>query len=261
MSLLSKQHALITGGSKGIGNAIANKFSSLGCKITILSRDEEFLKNEIDKLNKFYPLKNGELHDYIKFDLSKCNEIEETFKFNKKFKNINILVNCAGVSQAKLHMNIPIQEINDIININLVSPMILSKLFIRNFSRKDRNTSEIDGNIINISSIVSLDDNESTDIIGAGVYASSKAALNRFTQLLAIEQEKIHLRRPKSSLIRVNALLPGHVRETNIGKSVKLEGSAETSSSSSMKTTTVENVAQNAVDCIIHNKSGELICC
>ncbi|KAG0675967.1 hypothetical protein C6P42_001458 [Pichia californica] len=250
---LLNQRAFITGGSKGIGNAIANKLSSLGCKITILSRNEELLEREVKQLNSKYPLINGELHDYVKFDLNEINSIEKVIKVNQSFNESNILINCAGLSQNKLMMTIPSEEIMRIININLTSSMILSKLFIKNISRI-KNNAKYNANIINISSVVSISSN---NLIGACVYSASKAALTRFTETLSEEQIQIHKRRPRSPLIRVNALLPRHVSNTEIGRSVQ-----QTPQTLGIGTTDTNAVA-NAVGLILCDGSvcGEVTVC
>lgn len=247
---LINQKAFITGGSKGIGNEIANQISLLGGKVTILARNEELLKKQVNLLNKKYPLKNGELHEYIKFDLNNINLIESLLNNNKLFNESNILINCAGITQNKLLMNLPIDEISKIININLTSSIILSKLFIKNIN-KIRNKSNFNVNIINISSIVSINGN---NLIGTSIYSASKAGLSRFTEVLADEQLMIHKRRPKSPLIKVNALLPRHVADTEIGKSVKFHSS----SISNIGETTARDVAHEVIKMItdIDMKSG-----
>lgn len=237
MSLKSllNQRAFITGGSKGIGKGIADKLSSLGCKVTLLSRNEKLLQNQVEYLNNKYPLDNGESHDYVSFDLNNVNDIEKVMKKNKQFIESNILVNCAGVTQNKLLMSIATEEIMKIMNVNLISAMILSKLMVKNASRLKDN--QINANIINVSSVVSL---STTNLIGASVYSASKSALTRFTETLAAEQIEIHKRRPHSPLVRVNAVLPKHVSDTDIGKSVVQEKGSE----SPLGETTVADVAQ-----------------
>jgi 3-oxoacyl-[acyl-carrier protein] reductase len=246
MSLIN-YHALITGGSKGIGNTIAKKISSLGCKVTLLSRNEGLLQDEVENLNKEYPLNNGKLHDYIKFDL-KNPELIESFIFkNKNFQDINILINCAGMTQNKLLMNIPSNEIQEIMNVNLISPIILSKLFIKTISRKKTNEGiKKIGHIVNISSILSLSKH---DLVGSTVYTATKAGLSRFTECAAHEQGEIHKRKPNSPQIYISCLTPGHVIDTDIGNSVKVDES----SVEFMKRTTKEEIADQVAQLLVSN--------
>lgn len=239
---LLNQNAFITGGSKGIGSAIAAKLSSLGCRVTILARNQELLKTQTEQLNRRYSLPNGEKHSYVAFDLLRSSELEKFILENKCFQRTNILVNCAGMTQRTLLMTTSPEEIADIINLNLTSPIILSKLFVKSTSRvKDPG---YHASIVNISSVVSLPGNNLT---GASVYTATKAALTRFSEALAAEQQEIHERRPRLPLVRVNALLPRHVIDTDIGRSVK---------SDSVGTSTPEDVAQAVVDLVTTNICG-----
>lgn len=233
---LLNQHAFITGGSKGIGSAIALKLSSLGCRVTILARNLELLNRQTEILNRKCPLPNGEKHDYIIFDLRRANELEPFIKNTKQFHSSNILINCAGMTQKSLLMTTSPEEIVDIMNVNLTSPIILSKLFVKNMGRVKDAT--INANVVNISSVVSL---SGKNLAGACVYTATKAALTRFTETLAEEQQMIHERRPRTPLVRVNAVLPKHIADTDIGKSVK---------SKSIDTSTSEDVAESVADIV-----------
>lgn len=228
---LLNQHALITGASKGIGNAIAKKLASLGCKITLLSRNEKLLEAEIHKLNKIDP----NTHKYIKFDLSQPEFIESALTKNEDFKNIDILINCAGLSQSKLLISTPSKEIQDIMNVNLISPIILCKNFIKNCSRQKKA-----GTIINISSIVAHSEH---NLMGSTIYTATKAGLSRFGECAAHEQDQIHKRRPQVPAVTIHTIHPGYVPETDIGNTVQLDSSSSSSFMLQMQTTK-ESVAQ-----------------
>lgn len=215
IKLLYNQHALVTGGSQGIGKAIAKKLTSLGCKVTLLARNEKLLKDNVDFMNRYFPLKEAE-HDYIKFDLTRPELIEEDI--SSKLQTVNILVNCAGLSQRKLLLNTPFSEIQDIINTNLVSPIVLSKLFLKNARRKKLENAHI----INISSAVGKSELQH-NLVGSSVYTSSKAGLSRFSDVLAAET--LQLAQKSGKFVRVTAIHPGHVPETAIGSTVKIDAS------------------------------------
>lgn len=210
---LHNQHALITGGSKGIGKAIAEKFSSLGCQVTLLARNEEHLKDSVEYMNRQYRLE-GKKHDYIKFDLSRPESIEK--ELYPKLESVNILINCAGLSQAKLLVNTPSTEIQDIVNTNMTSPIILSKLFLKNvYKRKLENA-----HIVNISSVVGKSELQH-NLIGTAVYTATKAGISRFSEMFALETERMRSRNRAS--VKVTAIHPGHINDTDIGSSVKRE--------------------------------------
>ncbi|KAG7887294.1 hypothetical protein KL925_004645 [Ogataea polymorpha] len=197
--MLSGQHAFITGGSQGLGYAIARKLGSHGCQLTLLSRNLEILQRRAQELNETYP--HAKNHDYVAYDLRNPSGLESMVKSHERLKTANILVNCAGISQSSLLMSTPSQEIQDIINVNLTSPLILSKLFVRNMLRLQN------PNIVNISSVLARDCAR-----GTTAYSVSKSGLNKLTQTLAFEM--------KSKKVRVNAIMPGLMPETDIGKKV-----------------------------------------
>lgn len=200
--------ALITGGSRGIGGAIADKLASLGCQITIMARDPKALEIKRGQLNQEFP--NDLKHECIKFDLNDPERIEETLKKHLDFNSISILVNCAGQSQKKLIMQTPIDEIRRLTNVNFISPVILCKLFAKAMARRSTNA----GHIVNISSIVA--NQEDHHLIGASVYCSTKSALSKFTKVF---QRELQLGKRTES-IAVHCIEPGLVAETEIGSSV-----------------------------------------
>lgn len=231
--LLFNQHALITGGSKGIGNAIAKELAALGCKITLLSRNGKLLESEVDKLEKIHAVN----HSHIQFDLSQPDLIESALIKSEDFKNINILINCAGLTQTKLLISTPSKEIQDIINVNLVSPIILCKNFIKNCNRQKKA-----GTIVNISSIVA--DSE-YNLMGSTIYTATKAGLSRFGECVNQEQNLIRQRRPQTPTVTIHTIHPGYVPDTDIGKTVKVDSSDASSSFMLQMQTTKEAVAHD----------------
>lgn len=222
--------ALITGGSKGIGGGIANKLADLGCHVTIIARNIETLQFKINQLNKEFP--NVDEHKYISFDLGSPHLIEDTLKRELDFKSISILVNCAGQSQKKLLMQTPIDEIQQITNVNFISPVVLCKFFSKAMARNQHlNTPR---HIVNISSIAS--DYENHHLVGASIYCSTKAALRKFSQVL---QDELGMGK-RTQGIKVHCLNPGLVKETDIGQNVAHDANFKTFSVSQI----AENVAQ-----------------
>lgn len=93
--LLNNRVALITGGSSGIGFAIAQKFVESGCKVIIAGRDENKLQVCSERL--------GSESKYIVLDVSDFNDIRKKIPIAEEMfsDKINILVNCAGVGGEK----------------------------------------------------------------------------------------------------------------------------------------------------------------
>ncbi|NME83748.1 SDR family oxidoreductase [Clostridium sp. SM-530-WT-3G] len=141
--ILKGQVALISGGSGGIGFAIAKKFIESGCKVIIAGTKEEKLKKCVDEL--------GSSCSYIILNLYNVSEFQNKIQeAEEKFGNINILVNCAGIHIPRndlAFLNIDENEYDTIMDLNLKGTYFLSQeLAKRMIERK------IKGHILMISS-------------------------------------------------------------------------------------------------------------
>ena len=91
--------ALVTGGSTGIGEMIAEGFVHFGAKVYIVARREEILKKTLEKLSKI-----GQC-EYIVADLGSVNGVETLAKtFCEREQSLDILVNNAGISLSLIHI-------------------------------------------------------------------------------------------------------------------------------------------------------------
>jgi 3-oxoacyl-[acyl-carrier protein] reductase len=237
MQALANNHALITGGSRGIGATIAQELCSLGARVTLLSRNEVRLKESVKELNERFPLHGGNRHDYIAYDLSHPHDMLSCLRKQhwNQFTSANILINCAGLTQTSLLINTPPEQISDIINVNLVSPILLCKFFAKNVLRS-KNKRSTDATltlaiapspaIVNISSVVA--EVGGVDLVGSTVYTSSKAGLSRFTDSLRAELRAIAAKRPGGVAgvlsERLLCVQPGLVAETAMGRGVVAGG-------------------------------------
>ncbi|KAI5963883.1 hypothetical protein KGF57_001158 [Candida theae] len=196
------QSALITGGSRGIGLAIAKKLANQGATITLLANNESVLKQSVKQLSSEY----DQQHAILSVDL--LHLVQENYNLSKlqdSFKSHSILVNCAGITTHTLLQRTTQKQITETINLNLTVPIILSQLCVKHMMRqRDQNPS-----ILNIASVLSLTHHL---LPGTSVYAASKAGLLGFTKSLAHELK---------GRVRVNALLPALVKDTEMGKIVK----------------------------------------
>ncbi|KAI5966852.1 uncharacterized protein KGF55_000261 [Candida pseudojiufengensis] len=196
------QNALITGGSRGIGLAIATKLASQGASITLLARDEELLKNSLNQL----PCDQNQNHSYKSFDLLSLVNSDVAIKMLKDgIESPTILINCAGITTHALLHQSNSEMIKNTIDLNLTVPIMLCQLFIKDMLRQKK----LYPSILNISSVLSYTNHV---IPGTSVYAASKAGLLGFTRSLSHELR---------GRIRVNAMLPGLVKETDMGSIVK----------------------------------------
>lgn len=186
---LNGKIALVTGGSRGIGRAIALKLASLGSDIlfTYSSNVEKAKEVQLEIENM------GRSVLAINADVSKIDEVERMIQEGMNyFSKIDILVNNAGIAKDNLLMRMTEKEWNDVIDVNLKGIFNVTKCIIRNMI-KQKNCS-----IINIASIVGISGNA-----GQCNYSASKAGIIGFTKSLAKEVGKKN--------IRVNAVAPGFI--------------------------------------------------
>jgi 3-oxoacyl-[acyl-carrier protein] reductase len=194
------RNVLVTGASRGIGLAIARRLAESGNYnvIAIARREGEDLEQAIRQTGA------GRLH-FRAFDLGWTDKIPGFVKeLRGAFGAIYGLVNNAGIGTEGLLATMHNSQIEALIRLNLLSPIVLTKYVVRHMM-VDR-----DGRIINISSIIG-----STGYNGLSVYAASKAASVGFTRSLAREVGKLG--------ITVNAISPGFV-DTDLTKSLDDDG-------------------------------------
>ncbi|WP_420553403.1 (S)-benzoin forming benzil reductase [Tenacibaculum aiptasiae] len=185
---------IITGGSKGIGKALVEKYASKNYKVYTLSRSINNLKNCIE----------------ISVDLSNNKTTQEAFStLLEELKNINItsitLINNAGRLGVISNLeNIAVDDISKSIQLNTTTPLILSSLFIKNLENLNCKKQ-----IINISSGAATKPYE-----GWSVYCTSKAAIDMMTKAIAAEQNELE------NGVKCVAIYPGVV-DTNMQTTIR----------------------------------------
>jgi len=186
---MTEKLALVTGGSRGIGRAIALKLADCGYDIVInYAGNEAAAKETVDSIKA----KGVEAQAY-KFDVSNQKEVEENIaKIIEKYGRIDILVNNAGITRDDLFIRMSEEKWSMVINTNLNSAFYVTKP-VSKIMMKQRS-----GAIINTTSVVGLYGNA-----GQANYSAAKAGLVGFTKSLAKELG--------SRGIRVNAVAPGFI--------------------------------------------------
>ena len=195
MKLLENKVALVTGASKGIGRAIAQRFIEEGAKVafTYLSSVErgEALEKELAALG-------GEAKGF-RSDASSGEQAEQLINdVVAHFGQIDIIVNNAGITRDTLMLRMSEEDFDQVISINLKSVFNTTK-HAQRYMLKQRS-----GSIINISSIVGIKGNA-----GQANYAASKAGIIGFTKSVALELG--------SRGIRCNAVAPGFIETEMTG--------------------------------------------
>ena len=211
--------ALITGASSGIGRDMAIYLSELGYEIIMVSSD-------IDKLNKAKKNIKGKCK-VIQCDLSNEKECIKLYEKTKD-ENVDILINNAGFGQFGEFIETPLDKEIDMIKVNITAVHILTKLFLKDFVKKDS------GYILNVSSSAAFEPGPLMS-----TYYSTKAYVLRLTTSIYEE-----LRRKKSK-VHVSVLCPGPVK-TNFNNvaNVKFD----------IKSVSSDYVAKYAIDKMFKNK-------
>ena len=182
---LKNKKILITGATGGIGNALVDKFDSLGATVLATGTNEEKLNN----LKKNYTNINIE-----KFRLDDHDKIENFIDIvNEKLGGLDILVNNAGITLDNLSIRLTEENWKKVLDINLTSSFLMCKFAIKKMLKKKY------GKIINITSIVGHTGN-----LGQANYAASKAGIEAYSKSLAIEYAKKN--------ININCVAPGFIK-------------------------------------------------
>jgi 3-oxoacyl-[acyl-carrier protein] reductase len=184
-------NVMVTGASRGFGLAIARKLANSGYRVIAIARQEgQELGSAIREMRE----RGGPgVIEFRPIDLSQLHEIPGLVKtLRKDFGSIYGLVNNAGIGTNGALANMPDTQIESLILLNTVSPIMLTKYVVRTMMADGC------GRIVNISSIVSF-----TGFTGLSVYSASKASLIGFTRSLAREVGRFG--------INVNAVAPGFV--------------------------------------------------
>jgi 3-oxoacyl-[acyl-carrier protein] reductase len=189
MALLSGKTALVTGGTQGIGYAIAEAFLKEGAVVAITGRDQAKSEAAAAKL----AAATGGTCLGFGADVSKSAEVDALFeKLLASQKKIDVLVNNAGITKDGLIMRMSEADFDDVIATNLKGSFLCCKASTRPMLKAKG------GAIINIGSIVGVTGNA-----GQVNYSASKAGLVGLTKSLAKELA--------SRGIRVNVVAPGFI--------------------------------------------------
>jgi 3-oxoacyl-[acyl-carrier protein] reductase len=184
------QNIIVTGGSRGLGLAMANALAAAGYRVIALARSSTA---EVSAASRAAADSGRGAIEFRPCDLSELGQIAPLVKgLRADFGPIYGLVNNAGLGTSGLLSTMRDQQIQRLIELNVVSPILLSKYVVRTMM------SQREGRIINVSSIVA-----STGYSGLSVYSATKASLLGFTRSLAREVGQLG--------ITVNAIAPGFV--------------------------------------------------
>lgn len=180
---------IVTGGSRGIGAAIVKLLAKNGYQVVL---NYNHSKELAEKIKEELSLENINI-EIFKADVSKREEVKKLIKFTlDKYKNIDVLINNAGIDQIKPFMDITDEDWNTMMQVNLNSVFYCTQEALENMIHNKK------GCIINISSIWGLTGG-SCEVH----YSVTKAGIDGMTKALAKELGP--------SNIRVNSIAPGAI--------------------------------------------------
>jgi 3-oxoacyl-[acyl-carrier protein] reductase len=186
---LKDKAVLVTGATRGIGREIAKALAAQGAFVLFNYRGEEAKAEALCKELMDLGGKAKGLHFDVTDTVEMTKQIEAV---QKEGISISGLVNNAGVSKDQLMLRLKEDDLDQTLNINLKSAIMLSQVLTKNFLRTK------DVSIVNMSSVVGLMGNASQV-----AYAASKAGLIGFTKSYAKEMA--------SRQVRCNAVCPGFI--------------------------------------------------
>lgn len=192
MQLLKGKTAIVTGGTAGIGKAIASLFVEHGANVAIFGTNKERAEQTVLEIEKIKLDPQQKIGSFL-LDVSKTQEVEGAIgKLIEDWGKIDILVNNAGITRDNLLMRMSEEDWDRVVEVNLKSVYNTCRALCRPMMKARG------GTIINITSVIGLMGNA-----GQINYAASKSGMIGFTKSLAKELA--------SRGIRANCIAPGYI--------------------------------------------------
>lgn len=199
MQDLSGKRALITGGSRGLGKAVALALAEQGVNVAITGRSEESLKPVVEEIKQ-----KGVKAAYATFDVTKKEEVFSALEqLQNDFGTFDILINNAGIAAFGEILEMDENLWEDIVKTNLFGPYYVVKAVVPSMVEKKS------GDVINISSTAGLKGNAQTSS-----YSASKFGLIGLSESMMQEMRKHN--------VRVTTLTPSTIATDMAEKDLKI---------------------------------------
>ncbi|PLA75533.1 SDR family oxidoreductase [Hydrogenovibrio sp. SC-1] len=197
------QKVLVTGGSRGIGKQIALLFIESGCNQIVVTGQSKSIPDWITSFQK----KSIEIQ-YHSMDLATTGWEDSFRKLVDEYDGFDVCVNNAGINSIHHLSEFPVDKIQEILKVNLQSPIIISGIVSKKMEKKQY------GRIVNIASIFGVVSKEKRS-----AYTASKSGLIGVTKTMALDLA--------SSKVLVNAVSPGFIETELTERVLGEEGIAE----------------------------------
>jgi 3-oxoacyl-[acyl-carrier protein] reductase len=227
---------LVTGGSRGLGLGIASRLARGEYRVIAIARKES--SGLAKAMQEAETVRPGCFH-FVPFDLGEIERIPDLVKqVRKEFGKIYGLVNNAGISFEGALALMPNAQIEQLIRVNTVSPIVLTKYVVRSMM------ADGGGRVINIASIIA-----STGYSGLSVYGATKASIVGFTRSLAREVGRMG--------VNVNAVAPGFIM-TELTEGLKEEDRKRIENRSALRRLAEVDDVANAVEFLLGDQSKNI---
>jgi 3-oxoacyl-[acyl-carrier protein] reductase len=183
------QVAIVTGGTRGIGKAIAVRLAKSGVDLVVAGRNLDTANESASALREFGVRAFG-----VKLDVSNSEEVEKVFEeIRGEFSRIDILINNAGITKDGLLLRMKEEAWDSVMDINLKGVFLCSREAMKDMAKQRY------GRIVNITSVAAFMGNP-----GQANYSASKAGIVGFTKTVAREYA--------GRGVTVNAVAPGFIQ-------------------------------------------------
>jgi 3-oxoacyl-[acyl-carrier protein] reductase len=229
-------NVIVTGGSRGLGLGIARRLSGAGYRVIAVARKQN---SELTAAMQEAELANPGSFHFVPFDLSEIESISDLVqRLRKDFGAIYGLVNNAGISFDGVLALMPTSQIEQLLRVNTLSPIVLTKYVVRSMM------ADGGGRIVNLASITAF-----TGYSGLSVYGATKASIIGFSRSLAREVGRMG--------VNVNSVAPGFV-DTDMTHSLKDEQRQQIERRSALKRLADIDDVANAVEFLLGDKAKNI---